>query len=166
VNTTVEAWASINSMFKTASVTKGRHLWGELNDAKKLTMTADQYFSKMKGLAYELSALGEPVEDDELLGYLLHGLDKAKYNPLITSVNGNPGTSLDEFYEQLCSYDMRNGVEENGTFISSANLARRGTVRDQHSRGRTPPPRGRSPDRAFYHGGGSGYRDDDCGNWR
>jgi hypothetical protein len=81
----------------------------------------------MKGLASELSALGKPVEDDELLGYLLHGLDKVEYNPLITSVNGNPGTSLYEFYEQLCSYDMHNGVEDNATFISSANLARRGT---------------------------------------
>jgi hypothetical protein len=100
VNTTAEVWASINSMFKTASVTKARHLRDEPNDAKKLTMTADHYFTKMKGLASELSALGKPVEDDELLGYLLHGLDKAEYNPLITSVNGNPSTSLDEFYEQ------------------------------------------------------------------
>jgi hypothetical protein len=56
-------------------------------------------------------------------------------------VNGNPGTYLDDFYEQLCSYDMRNGVEENGTFISSTNLARRGADRDKHPGDRTPPPR-------------------------
>jgi hypothetical protein len=42
VNTTAKAWASINSKFKTASVTKARRLRGELYDAKKLTMTVDQ----------------------------------------------------------------------------------------------------------------------------
>jgi hypothetical protein len=30
-------------------------------------MTADQYFTKMKGFASKLSSLGKPVEDDELL---------------------------------------------------------------------------------------------------
>jgi hypothetical protein len=120
----------------------------------------------MKGFASELSTLGKPVEDDELVGYLLHVLDKVEYNLIITSVNSNPGTSLDDFYEQLCSYDMRNGVEENGTFISSANLARRGADRDQRPCDRTPPPRGHNPDCGFYHGGGGGYRDDDRGNWR
>ncbi|KAK1645786.1 hypothetical protein QYE76_063591 [Lolium multiflorum] len=168
VTSTAEAWAAIGAMFKTASRTKAQHLRGELNDTKKLSLTADQYYTKMRGFASELSALGKPVEDDELLGYLLHGLDKGEYNALITTVNGNPGTSLEEFYEQLSSYDMRNGVEENGSFISSANLARRG---DQRSRARTPPPRGRtpppprarSPDRGPYRGGG--YREDDR-NWR
>jgi hypothetical protein len=107
--------------------------------------------------------------DDEFLGYLLHGLDKGEYNSLITTVNGNHNTTLDDFYEQLCSYDMHNGVEENGTFVSSANLVRRGSDRDR-SRPRTPPPpsRDRSPDRGSYRGGGNpDYRDrygDDRGN--
>jgi hypothetical protein len=142
VTSTAEAWAAIGAMFKTASRTKAHLLRGELNDTKKLSLTADRYYTKMRGFASELSALGKPVEDDELLGYLLHGIDKGEYNALITTVNGNPGTSLEEFYEQLSSYDMRNGVEENGSFVSSANLVRRG---DQRSRARTPPPHGRTP---------------------
>jgi hypothetical protein len=160
VTSTAEAWTAINAMFKTASRTKVQHLRGELNDTKKLSMTADQYYTKMKSFASELSALGKPVADDELLGYLLHGLDKGEYNALITTVNGNTDTSLDEFYEQLCSYDMRNGVEENGSFVSSANLACRGDQRSRARipppRGRTPPPRVRSPDRDErpYRGGG------------
>ncbi|KAK1695102.1 hypothetical protein QYE76_011799 [Lolium multiflorum] len=157
MDTTAAAWAGITSMFKTASRTKAQHLREMLNDTKKLIMTADQYFTKMKGFASELSALGKPIGDDELLGYLLHGLDKGEYNSLITSVNGNNDTTIDGFYEQLCGYDMRNGIEENGCFVSSANLARCGYDRP---RGRTPPrrsspPRGRSPD-IFYRGGGGG----------
>jgi hypothetical protein len=141
-------------------------------------MTADQYYTKMKGFSSELSALGKPIEEDEFLGYLLHGLDKTEYNSLITTVNVNPGTTLDEFYDQLPSYDMHNGVEENGMFVSSANLAHRGSNREQRSHGHTPllrghtSPCGRSPDRGSYHGGVSGgggyriYRDDDRGSWR
>jgi hypothetical protein len=174
MDTAATAWAGVNAMFKTASRTKGQHMREKLNDTKKLTMTADQYFTEMKGFASELSALSKP----ELLGYLLHGLDKGEYNSLITSVHGNSNTTVDEFYEQLCGYDMRNGVEENGVFVSLANLARRGYA----PRGRTPPPRGRtpsrhgysppsrgrSPDSSSYRGGGGGgdrYRDDDRG-WR
>jgi 2-oxoglutarate dehydrogenase complex dehydrogenase (E1) component-like enzyme len=110
VSSTAEAWSTINAMFKTASRTKAQHLREKLNDTKKLSMTADTYYTKMKGFASKLSPLGKPVEDDEMLGYLLHGLEKVEYNALITSVNANPGTTLDDFYEQLSSYDMRNGV--------------------------------------------------------
>jgi hypothetical protein len=177
MDTTATTWTTINSMFKTASCTKAQHLREKLNDTKKITMTVDQYYTKMKGFAFELSALGKPVGDNELLGYLLHGLDKVEYNSLITLVNGNPNTSLDDFYEKLCGYDMRNGVEENGTFISLANLARRGYDHDRRLCGNTPPPhgysppfRGRIPDHGSYHGGGGGDRyhdrDDDSSTWR
>jgi hypothetical protein len=160
VDSTAGAWAAINGMFTTASRTKAQHLRGKLNDTKKLSMTADQYYTKMKGFAYELLALGKPVDNDELLGYLLHGLEKDDYNPLITSVQGNPGTTLEDFFEQLCSYDLHNGVEENDTFISSANLARRAANQRQH--GRTPPPRSHNPDnRGPYRGGVNGDRRDD-----
>jgi hypothetical protein len=172
VESTADDWTAINGMFTTASRTKAQHLRGKLNDTKKLTMTADQYYTKMKGFASKLLALGKPIDDDELLGYLLHGLEKDDYNPHITSVQANPGTTLEDFFEQLSSYDLRNGVKENGTFISSANLARRAAdQRQQH--GRTPPPRGHSPDNhGPYRGGGNGDRRDDYrdrrrdDNWR
>jgi hypothetical protein len=99
VSSTVEAWSAITAMFKTASRTKAQHLHEKLNDTKKLSLTADAYYTKMKSFASELSALGKPVEDDEMLGYLLHGLDKGEYNALITSINANHGTTLHDFFE-------------------------------------------------------------------
>jgi hypothetical protein len=57
-------------MFKKASRTKAQHLREKLNDTKKLSMTTDSYYTKMKGFASELSALGKPVGDGEMLGYL------------------------------------------------------------------------------------------------
>ncbi|KAK1695801.1 hypothetical protein QYE76_012498 [Lolium multiflorum] len=158
------------------SLSKVQHLQDRLNNTKKLSMSADEYFTKMKGFAYELGALGKSLDEDEVISHVLNGLDKGHYNSIITSVNGNPGTSLDELYDQLYAYDLRNGVEESpDSFSSTANVAKR----DYRPRGRTPLPRGagdsgyrgRSPLRA---GGDGGYRgrssprryDDDHGNRR
>ena len=63
-------------MFKTAARSKVQHLRSELNDTKKLQMSVDDYYTKMKGFASELAAVGKPLEDDELIGYLLRGLDR------------------------------------------------------------------------------------------
>ncbi|XP_071680293.1 uncharacterized protein [Lolium perenne] len=152
VHSTADAWKTITAMFSSASRSKVQHLRDRLNNTKKLSLTADEYFTKMKGFAYELGALGKSLDEDEVISYVLNGLDKGHYNSLITSVNGNPGTSLDELYDQLYAYDLRNGVEEStDSFSSTANVAKR----DYRPRGRTPPPRGRSPPRG---GGDGGYR--------
>jgi hypothetical protein len=125
-------------------------------------MSADDYFTKMKGFASELAAVGKPLDDDELVGYLLRGLDKDHYNSLITNINGKPDTTLDEFFGQLSSYDMRNGPGHGAHegFTSSANIARRGQENDRDR------PRARSPDRRdrgrqdYRGGGGGGFRRD------
>jgi hypothetical protein len=143
VESTAEAWYTIDGMFKTTAHSKIQHLRSQLNDTKKLSMSADDYFTKMNGFASELAAVGKPLDEDELVGYLLHGLDKDHYNSLITNVNGKPNTTLDELFGQLSSYDMRNGLggDQEG-FTSSANVACRGQEYERDYR-----PRGRSPDR-------------------
>ena len=62
-------------MFSTASRTRINHLRGALNNTKKNDMTAAQFFAKLKGFSLELAAAGKPVEDDEMIGYILNGLD-------------------------------------------------------------------------------------------
>jgi hypothetical protein len=137
-------------------------------------MSVDDYFTKMKGFASELAEVGKPLDEDELVGYLLRGLDKDHYSSLITNVNSKPDMMLDEFFGQLSSYDMRKGPggAQEG-FTSLANVARRGQEYDHDYR-----PRGHSPDRGRpeqgrqdYRGGGAGgyhrdrrddHRDDTC----
>jgi hypothetical protein len=110
-------------MFASASRSKVQHLRDRLNNTKKLSMSADEYFTKMMGFAYEMGALGKSLDEDEVINHVLNGLDKGHYNSLITSVNGNPGTSLDELYDQLYAYDLRNCVEEStDSFSSIANM--------------------------------------------
>jgi hypothetical protein len=41
-----------------------------------------------------------------MIGYILNGLDSS-YNDLVSSVNGNPNTTLDDVYGQINSHDLR-----------------------------------------------------------
>jgi hypothetical protein len=68
MQSTTKVWAAISNMFASASRMKVQHLRAALIDTKKLNMTADEYFNKMKGFASELVAAGKPLEDDELIG--------------------------------------------------------------------------------------------------
>jgi hypothetical protein len=43
-------------------------------------MTTEQFFNKMKGYADELAAAGRSIDEEELVEYLLAGLDES-YNP-------------------------------------------------------------------------------------
>jgi hypothetical protein len=129
VSSSAEAWSTIDNMFKTTTRSKVQHLRSKLNDTKKLAMTADDYYTKMKGFASELAVVGKPLDEDELVEYLLHGLNKDQYNSLI---NGKLDTTLDEFFGQLNSYHMRNGPGHGAqeSFTSSANIAHRGHESD------------------------------------
>ena len=108
-----------------------QRLRGALNDTKKNDLSAEKYFAKMKTFASELAAAGKPLDDDELIWYVLNGLG-SPYNTLVTAVRANPATSLSDLFDQVQAYDRMHKSDDVG-FSSSANVARRG---------QDPPPRG------------------------
>jgi hypothetical protein len=58
---------------------------------------------------------------------------------LVTTIIGNPNTTLDDLFGQLSSYDMHNNsLEESGdgTFSSLVNTAHHDSDHDYHDRGR------------------------------
>jgi hypothetical protein len=59
VESSAESWSTIDGMFKTAARSKIQHLRSQLNDTKKQAMSADDYFTKMKGFASELAVVGD-----------------------------------------------------------------------------------------------------------
>jgi hypothetical protein len=91
------------------------------------------------------AATSKPVEEDEMISYVLNGLDSS-YNDLVSSVNGNPNTTFDELYSLIHAHDPRCGMlaedKQEPSFISSANTVDR---RGHHDRQRGN--HGRSPDR-------------------
>jgi hypothetical protein len=54
---------------------------------KKGDVSIMAYFSTMHGYADKMAATRKPLDDDEIVSYILNGLD-ADYNSLIEQVNG------------------------------------------------------------------------------
>jgi hypothetical protein len=102
-------------------------------------LSADKYFAKMKSIASELAAAGKPLDDDELLYYVLHGLG-SHYNNLRTAVNAKPGTTLSDLLGQVQAFDKQHTTEDPG-FTSSANIARRDSRPRQDDRRPRPDDR-------------------------
>jgi hypothetical protein len=70
-----EVWRALKELYSSQSKSLLSTLRGALTNTKKLDLTAQQYISKMKGFAAELSAAGKPVDEDELKDYMLNKLD-------------------------------------------------------------------------------------------
>jgi hypothetical protein len=68
-------------------------LHGALSNTKKQDMSARQYIATMQGFVQELAAAGKTVDQDELKGYILGGLDDDHYTPFVTSINANHATT-------------------------------------------------------------------------
>jgi hypothetical protein len=77
-----------------------------LATAKKNQLSLSDYYAKMSHYADELAASGAPLHDDELVAYLLTGLDE-DFNSVFTAVVArvdpmNPS----ELYAQLLSFEQ------------------------------------------------------------
>ena len=124
LDTSAKVWAAITNMFSTQSRAWVTNLRIVLTNSQKGSMTTVAYFTKMKKLADDLASAGKPLEDEELVSYLLAGLD-IDYNPLVSSIVTRSETiSVSDLYSQMESYDNRleifQGSGNGGKFQSLA----------------------------------------------
>lgn len=109
-------------------------------------MTATEYFNKMKNYGDEMAAAGRPLKEDELVDYILTGLDE-EFSPLVSAlITRAEAVMLDELFSQLLAFEthieLLYGGRQHG---GSANFSGRG---HGNSRGRsTSRGRGRGPGR-------------------
>uniref|UniRef100_A0A453JH14 Retrotransposon gag domain-containing protein n=1 Tax=Aegilops tauschii subsp. strangulata TaxID=200361 RepID=A0A453JH14_AEGTS len=78
-----------------------------LINAQKGNLSVASYFAVMRGYADELGAAGKAIQDDELVLYIIHGLE-ADYQPLVSALDAcvTPAT-LDELFAMLSNFDQR-----------------------------------------------------------
>ena len=146
VNTEVTvagAWAAIEGLFVAQSRARIIATRMALATASKGSSTITEYFGKMKGLADEMALAGKKIEDEELISYILTGLDEP-FDPVVSAVAARTDPiSVGELFTQLVSFEQRMDLRGRGN-QSSANMISKG------GRGGGSPFRGR--------GGGSGGR--------
>jgi hypothetical protein len=130
---------------------------------KKGTPTAE-YFRQMKTLADSLAAIGQPLREDEIIAYILAGLDN-DYDILVTTLTVKDDITLDEVYAHLLAYEHRHDLHESEYGLggsASVNLSHRGSGSHGNSGGNSSGGgQGSGQGGGNYSGGrsnGGGYR--------
>ena len=95
-----------------------------LANTRKGDMTVTEYVGKMRSLADEMMFSGKPLDDEELISYILAGLEY--YNPIVSAiVSRTDAISVGEVFSQLLSFEQRMELLQND-FGHSVNMTNRG----------------------------------------
>jgi hypothetical protein len=115
-------------MFASQSCSKVTNLRIALANTKKLNMSTAVFFAKMQNIADSLAAAGRPVNEEELVSFLLAGLGH-DYSGLVEAIGlMTTSISVNELYAQVLAKDERDEMlsgTHGGSFDSSANAAMR-----------------------------------------
>lgn len=80
-----DIWLTLEQEFLTESKAKTLHVRNLLQTTRKENLSIHDYVVKMKGFAESLSASGIVVTDEELLNYILDGLD-SEYDAAVVNI--------------------------------------------------------------------------------
>jgi hypothetical protein len=132
-------WKAVTEMFSSQSKARVVQLRTQLNKAQKENKTAEVYFNHIKNLADEMAAVGKPLGRDDVISYVLAGLNDEAYNGFVAAITAlikaDKYVSLSELYSQLLSYEARL-QDQNPAGESSINAATRGGGRGGYRGGR------------------------------
>jgi hypothetical protein len=96
-----------------------------LATATKGSSTISEYFTRMKALVDEMASAGKRLEDDELVSYILTGID-LDYDLVVSAVTARmEQITVGELLIQLTSHEQRMELRNN-TNNPSANMAAKG----------------------------------------
>jgi hypothetical protein len=125
VKTVVEAWTKLEDQF--TSQTRAHTISTRMTLANicKGNLSVTEYLAKMQSLDNDMSATGKPLDDEDLVQYILAGLDE-DYDSVVNSVLARPqAITVSELAYQMLAFeshiDLRSGCSG-----SSANFAKRG----------------------------------------
>ncbi|WVZ96725.1 hypothetical protein U9M48_042326 [Paspalum notatum var. saurae] len=120
-----QAWKLLKDMFASQVRARSVNIRLALTTTQKGNSTISEYYAKMKSLGDQMAAAGKPIEDDELIAYILNGLD-AEFNPIVSAlVTRIEPITLGELYSQLLSFETRLDLQQGGS-SSSVNAANSG----------------------------------------
>jgi hypothetical protein len=102
------AWAAIEGLYAAQSRARVIATRMALATASRGTSTITEYFSKMKALAEEMAVAGKKLDDDELVSYILTGLDEP-FDPVVSAASQRvEPITVSELFTQLVSHEPMN----------------------------------------------------------
>jgi hypothetical protein len=109
-----------------------------LSTNRKNNQSIAQYVGKMKILADDMATTGKKLDDEDLVGYILVGLDN-DFDSIISTVSARvEPISVSKLYEQLIHHEQRQELRgKEYTTVNYASQGRGGSpVRCSPNRGR------------------------------
>ncbi|KAF8393863.1 hypothetical protein HHK36_020061 [Tetracentron sinense] len=103
-----EVWSSLANKFASQSRTHVHHLKRKLQTLHQGSMKCTDFLEKAKLVSDEVVAVGKPLEDDDLMSYIVSGLHPS-FNPFITSLSfatRDKNVSFEDFQAELLSYEL------------------------------------------------------------
>lgn len=79
------AWTPIGEMFPFQACARIVNTWMALSTTKKGTVTISEYLGRMKAFDGGMASAGKPVNDDDMVSYILAGVDFS-YMSFISSI--------------------------------------------------------------------------------
>lgn len=105
--TSAQVWVKVQGMFSSQSHSRIVHLSNKLATTRKGDMSYAAYFTKMTGFANDPVAAVKQLEDEDVISYILAGLDE-EFNPFIENVCGRDDPLfLSAMYSQLLTAKAR-----------------------------------------------------------
>jgi hypothetical protein len=105
-STAALAWKEIEGMFSSQTRARVVNTCMALANTKKGNTSTAEYFTKMRALADEMNAAGRKLEDEELVEYILAGLD-FEYNLVVSAIVARvEPISISELYTQVLAFEM------------------------------------------------------------
>ena len=115
-------WKTLEKKFGVQSKAKVLQIKYEINTLKKESMNVEDYCMKMKALADKLACAGSPLNDRELLMYILNGLGSGFLD--IASFITACKMDFDDAYALLLTHESRiEQQEQDAKTVFNANLA-------------------------------------------
>jgi len=101
-------WAALQNKFASQSQSRISHIKRQLQCLRQGSKTCSEYITDAKSLADQLAVIGKPIDDDDLINFVMSGLNPT-FNAFITTFTlllSRDKTSFDDFQNELLSHEM------------------------------------------------------------
>jgi hypothetical protein len=108
LTTSRQVWLSLSNRYASQSRSRILNLKRQLQNLQQGSKTCTEYLHDAKLLADQLAAVGKPVDEDDLISYIIGGLN-ASFNAFITTCSftlDDSTMSFDDFQSKLLSHEM------------------------------------------------------------